>query len=219
MRKTLYAILPYTRMTRHLIIWRTLPIIIIGSWFFYQLYKTVHEAFFLDSFILLIIAFIGISLLIWSIYLDIRVFKDSKKYTSFLPSILGLAFVFINYALYRHQDNRMNSPSLISGFNDGGFNGFSVDFKKNGSYVMANGNGLGQSYFYGTYWLKDSIITIDKKNVDNCIKTNRLVIRSLNVTPTLDSDNQSSFIIQIDSNGRELNSNFWFRVTEDNRNQ
>jgi hypothetical protein len=206
-------------MTRNFKIWRTLPLIVLGTWFFYELYGTFHEDFFFDGLTLFVIATIGITLLIWTIYIDVREFKESKKYTSYLPSIFGLAIVLINYGLYRRQDNRMNSPSLISGFNDGGYNGFSVDFKKDGSYVMANGSGLGQSYFYGKYSLNDSIITIDKHNIDNCIKTNRLVIRTSAPSWTDDKTGQSdkSYITQIDNSGRELDVEFRFRVTEDNR--
>eukprot|EP01136_Pigoraptor_vietnamica_P005433 Opistho-1_new@37055 len=93
-----------------------------------------------------------------------------------------------NIALFYHQDSKRNSPTLISGFYDGGFNGFSVDFKTDGNYVMANGSGLGQSCFYGTYSIKDSVITLDKSNIDNCINTNKLVIRTENYYPKDSTD-------------------------------
>ena len=108
------------------------------------------------------------------------------------------------------------------GFNDGGFNNFSVDFKTDGNYLMANGTGLGQRYFYGKYSLKDSIITIDKSNIDKCIKTNKLIIRSEQYYLPLDTNSktgQANYITQIDKNGKEIDKEFRFRVTKDNRNK
>eukprot|EP01136_Pigoraptor_vietnamica_P005432 Opistho-1_new@37053 len=127
-----------------------------------------------------------------------------------------------NIALFYHQDSKRNSPTLISGFYDGGFNGFSVDFKTDGNYVMANGSGLGQSCFYGTYSIKDSVITLDKSNIDNCINTNKLVIRTENYYPKDSTDlikSNANYITQVDSNGNEIDREFRFRVTEDNRNK
>lgn len=136
--------------------------------------------------------------------------------TSYLPTFVGLLFILINIALFFYQDSKTNSPSLITGFNDGGFNGFSVDFKTNGTYIMANGSGLGQSYFYGKYSLKDSIITIDKSDIDNCIKSNRLVIRTEQYYLPLDINSKAgaaNYITQIDKKGNEIEKDFRFRVT------
>ena len=97
-----------------------------------------------------------------------------------------------------------------------------MDFKTDGNYVMANGSGLGQSYFYGTYSIKDSVITLDKSNIDNCIKTNKLVIRTENYYPKDSTDlikSNANYITQVDSNGNEIDREFRFRVTEDNRNK
>jgi hypothetical protein len=157
---------------------RIILLTFFGTWFTYKLYRTAQDDFFLDGIILLVIAIVGLLIFIRTILKDRKEFKDTQKYTSYLPTTVGLVFIFINFALFFYQDSKTNSATLIRGFYDGGFNGFLVDFKKDGNYVMANGSGLGQSYFYGTYTLKDSIITIDKSNIDNCIKTNTLVIRT-----------------------------------------
>lgn len=195
---------------------------IIGTWFAYKLYQTAQDDFFLDGIILLVIAFIGILVFIWIILKDRKEFKTTQKLTSYLPTAVGLLFVLANIALFYFQDSKTNSPTLISGFYDGGFNGFSVDFKTDGNYVMANGSGLGQSYFYGTYTLKDSIITIDKSNIDNCIESNTLVIRTEQYFIPLDTISkigQANYITQIDRKGNEIDKEFRFRVTKDNRNK
>jgi len=201
---------------------RIILLTILGTWFAYKLYQTAQDDFFLDGIILLVIAFFGLLVFIWSILKDSKEFKTTQKLTSYLPTSVGLVFLLANFALFYYQDSKTNSPTLISGFYDGGFNGFSVDFKTDGNYVMANGSGLGQSYFYGTYTLKDSIITLDKSNIDNCIKTNTLVIRTEQYFIPLDTISkigQANYITQIDSKGNEIDREFRFRVTEDNRKE
>ena len=204
---------------------KTLRIILLflfGTWFTCKLHQTSQDDFFFDGIILLIIAFLGLLILIWTILKDYKEFKTSQNLRSFLSTSIGLLFILTNIGLYYYQDNKTNSPTLISGFNDGGFNGFSVDFKTNGNYVMANFSGLGQSYFYGTYTLKDSIITIDKSNIDNCIRTNTFVIRTEQYflpLATISKIGQANYITQIDNEGIEIDKDFRFRVREDNRNK
>jgi hypothetical protein len=199
---------------------RIILLTIFGTWFSYKLYQTTQDDFFLDGIILDLIAFVGFLIFIWVIFKDSKEFKTSQKLTSFLSTSIGLLFILTNIGLFYYLDNKKNSPTLIRGFNDGGFNGFSVDFKTDGNYVMANGSGLGQSYFYGTYTLKDSIITIDKSDIDNCIKTNKLVIRTENYYPKDSIDllkSKANYIAQINKKGNEIDKEFRFRVTEDNR--
>jgi hypothetical protein len=208
-------------LTRNNKILRIILLTIFGTWFAYKLYQTAQDDFFLDGVILLVIAFVGLLIFILTISKDIKEFKTSHNWSSFLPTSIGLLFILTNIGLFYYQDSKTNSPTLISGFNDGGLNGFSVDFKTDGNYIMANGSGLGQSYFYGTYSIKDSVITIDKSNIDNCIKTNKLVIRTENYFPKDSIDllkPKANYITQVDNNGNEIDKGFRFRVTEDNRN-
>ena len=177
------------------------------------------EYLFHDGIILLVIATIGLLILAWTIRKDRKEFKTSQKLTNYLPTSIGILLIIANIALFYHQDNKVNTPTLIRGFYDGGFNGFSVDFKKNGNYIMANGSGLGQSYFYGTYSLNDSIITIDKLKIDNVIVTNKLVIRTENYYPKDSLEllkSNANYITQIDNRGKEFGG-LRFRVTKDNR--
>jgi hypothetical protein len=200
---------------------RIILLTIFGTWFAYKIYKTAQDDFFLDGIILLGIAFVGLLIFLWTIIKDRKDYKASEKWLSFLPTSIGLLLILINIGLFYYQDSKTNSPTLISGFNDGGFNGFSVDFKTDGNYVMANGSGLGQSYFYGTYSIKDSIITIDKSEIDNCIKSNKLVIRTEDyyIKDSIDLlKSKANYITQIDNDGNEIDKDFRFRVTEDNRN-
>jgi len=203
-------------------IWRIIPLTVFGTWFTYKLYKSASEDFFFDGIIFLFIVVIGFSIFIWTIRKDIQEYKQSKTLTSYLPTMTGPAFILTILGLHLYQDSKTNSPTLIRAFYDGGYNGFSIDLKENGNYIMANGSGLGQSCFYGSYTIKDSIVTLDKSNIDNVISTNKLVIRT--ITNIFQQDTieggdttYTDWIFQIDRNGKELNTDFHFRVTDDNR--
>ncbi len=191
---------------------------LFGILFAYKLYQSTQEVFFFDGIIMFVIAFIGLLIFVFTIFKNIKEYELSQDWSSFFPTFVGLFFILSNVGLNYYIGVKMNSPTLIRGFYDGDFNGFSVDFKSNGSYIMANGSGLGESYFYGNYTLKDSIITLDKSNIDNCIKTNILVIRKEQYTP--DDSNykkEIKYIIQIDNKGKEIINELSFRVTIDNR--
>ena len=195
-------------------------LVIFGMWFSYKLYQSEQSTFIFDGLVFMFIGIIGFTILVWVILKDIKEFEKSKRISSFATTIFGLIFILTIFGQFYYQDNKKNSPSLLRGYYASDFNGFSVDFKTNGKYVMANGSGLGEDYFYGTYVLEDSIITIDKTQIDNCIKTNKLVIRYENYY-TKDSidllNSKANYITQIDRNGNELNNKFRFRVIEDNR--
>jgi hypothetical protein len=45
---------------------------------------------------------------------------------------------------------------------DGDINGFSLEFRKDGTYKFCNYSILGGKYFRGKYLMKDSIITLEK---------------------------------------------------------
>lgn len=199
-------------MTKGNKIARIISIAVLGVGVTYMVYRKAQEDFFLDGLLLLPIVIVWFIIFIGTVRKERREFKVSRKWSSYLASFIGLFFFLANAGLMWYYDNRLSSPSLITGFYDGGFNGFSVDFKKNGNYVMTNGSGLGQSYFYGSYSIKDSIITIDKLNIDDCIKTNRFVIR---ITEAIGSG--ANYITQIDKNGNELDKEFRFRVVIDDR--
>jgi hypothetical protein len=194
----------------------------LGTWFVYKLYKSADETFIFDVFTFFFIGGLGFSFHIWTTFKDNEEYAISQDVTSYLPTFTGIIFIGIIVSMTYFQDKKMNEPSLLTAFYDGGYNGFSIDLKKNGNYIMENGSGLGGSNFYGTYTISDSIVTLDKSNIDNIITTNKLVIRNTPYFLPLDSTNmidktKANYITQIDKNGIEFDTEFRFRVTQDNR--
>jgi hypothetical protein len=139
-----------------------------------------------------------------------------------LTTLIGLVLILSNIGLFYILDSRTNAPTLLKGFYDGGFNRFMVDFNKNGNYVMANGSGLGQSYFYGSYSIQDSVIILNVSNIDNCIKTNTLLVQKYQGYDSVSNDSSlipysANYIVQLDGKKRVMKYEFKFCVIEDNR--
>lgn len=201
---------------------RIVILTITGTFFSYKLVKSSEDDFLFDGFMFLIIAVVGLSLLIRTIFKDYKEYSLTKQLTSYFPTFTGLFFIGLILCINFYQDRKINAETLLSGYYDGGFNGFSIDFKANGNYIMANGSGLGQVYFYGTYTIKDSVITIDKSTIDNVITSNRFVVRNaqyflpLNTVNKVDTT-KANYFTQIDKQGKEIDSELRFRVTSDNR--
>lgn len=201
---------------------RVVILIFLGTWFVYKLYKSADEIFIFDFFVFLFIGVLGFGFLIWTAFKDNKEYTISQDLTSFLPTLTGIIFIGIIVSITYFHVKKQNAPSLLIAFYDGGYNGFSIDLKENGNYIMGNGSTLGGNNFYGTYTISDSIITLDKSNIDNVITTNKLVIRNSPYFVPLDSTKiidktKANYITQIDKNGIELDTEFRFQVTQDNR--
>lgn len=196
--------------------------LIFGGWFTYKLYISAFDYFIFDGLIFLFIGIMGILVFIWNIGKDSQEFKESKTFSSYFPSLIGILFITTILGLHLYQDRKMNSRTLIRAFYDGGYNGFSIDLKENGTYIMANGSGLGEAFFYGSYSIKDSIVTLNQTNVDNIIETDKLVVRTItNIfqhdTVEGEDTTYTDYLYQIDRNGKMLDTDYKFRVTNDNR--
>ena len=98
--------------------------------------------------------------------------------------------------------------------NAGVINGYSFEFRKDGSYLFENGSVLGRSQFRGKYKIKDSLIFLDKNEIDNVVKTNQLAIRYI-------SDNingKNKVIVQIDKKHNRIEDKYFdFVINIDKR--
>lgn len=108
---------------------------------------------------------------------------------------------------------KFDKPTLLKVFYDGDFNGTGIDFKTDGSYIFEN-SAIGLSdYFYGTYSISGSRITMDNDQIDNLINLKYLEIREKKTI-----NNESAlYLYQIDSLGNLVDNSEEYRVTIDNR--
>lgn len=190
--------------------WLIIPLLIIG--FYYNFWviqnadkEMVFQEFVYGGLILIFLILLGISL-----RKDILKYKEGKNWKSFFPTIIGMTILLSFLASSLVLKIRDNSPVIIQAGYDGGFNGAWFDFRKDGTYKFANSGGIGADFFRGKYTLSDTIITLDKTEIDNVIKTNKLAIREIK---NFDST-KIKVIYQIDENHNIIDKNFCFIVNK-----
>ena len=195
------------------IFWRLLPITILGL---YNIYKLVKDADTVDIFggiFSLGLNFVFVCVFIYNIFIDGKVFRATKSKASFLPTIIGTLIVVVYGVTQVTLDNRDNAKLILQANNDGGFNGCGFEFRADGTYKFFNGSGLGVDYSRGNYTIKDSIIILDKSNIDNVIKSKTLIIRPFHGNDST----RNQIIYQINDKHEVVDKNFGFIVNEDNR--
>jgi hypothetical protein len=111
-----------------------------------------------------------------------------------------------------------NSQTVIFASYDGGTNAFTIDLRDNGEYEIKNSSWLTSNDFHGHYTILDSIVTLDKKNIDNVILTNKLKIC---ICPYYKSKTAgqtfSTCLMQVDEQGNNIDTHFGFTIRVDKR--
>ena len=194
--------------------WTSILLLIFGYFLIKNFIITYEEESVFDDLVLL---FLGISFLIFfliSIYKGIKYFKLNKNKFELMPIFLGFIIIFTFLGFWYKCEKMDISPIILRANYDGDVNGFSLEFREDGTYKFFNYSFFGGKYYRGKYTLRDSILILDKNNIDNVIRTNKLVIRNLNENV----DKRISRIVQIDNNHNRIEEQYFdFIVSEDKR--
>lgn len=159
---------------------------------------------------------VGIGLFIWSAFADLSKFRESDKGLYLLPVILSIGFAVSITAWERQIIAEFEKPSLMRVSYDGKLNGSSIDFKKDGSYIFEKYTIKHSDYLHGTFTIQNDLITLDKPQLDNVIKSNRLM---LSIGTAVPINSEPVFILnQVDAEGRVIPNTKKFKVVEDFRN-
>ena len=151
-----------------------------------------------------------------TIYRGIKNFRIANRPFELLPMFLGLIFVFVFLEILYKNERIDSSPIVLRANYDGDINGFSLEFRKDGTYKFCNYSVLGGKYFRGKYLMKDSIITLDRNNIDDVIRSNQLAIRKISEN----YNGREYKIVQINKNHQRIeNEYFDFVITIDKRNK
>lgn len=190
---------------------RFVLILIAGMVTIYQLVFKIDSVFFFDGIIDAFIVIVAVIILACVVKEDISDYRTNKSFNQLWPAITGGIFVIaIAVSLYV-LNQRDNIPTIISANCSGDFNGTTIELRANGTYKLTN-YCMGADYFRGKYTLKDSIIVLDRSEIDDVIKSNRLVIRPESFVP-----GTGLMIYQIDQQGHVLKNETEFQVQEDKR--
>jgi Leucine-rich repeat (LRR) protein len=112
-------------------------------------------------------------------------------------------------------NNNFNKPTLLRVYYDGDYNGTSIDFKTDETYIFDN-SAIGlSSYFYGTYKINGNKITMDKDTIDNLTNLKYLEIRDKQI----EEMESGMYLYQVDSSGNLIKHSDKYRVIIDNRKE
>lgn len=131
------------------------------------------------------------------------------KYKKLVFIALGVLIISITLLVLTTD----NSQTIVFAYYDGGANAFTIDLRDNGKYRIQNSSWLTSNDFNGHYTLVNNIITLDKKNIDNVILTDKLKICNCPGLPSW------SCLLQVDEHGNGIDAKFRFTVRIDNRPQ
>lgn len=145
----------------------------------------------------------------WIFLKNLKDYSLNKRFSSFYTTLAGILLISTAIAFQLYRDALFNRMSLLYAHYDGDTYGSSIDLKSDGKYIFSNGSFMGVKYFYGQYTLLDSIITLDKSEIDNVIQSERLVIKTIS--------SEDKILYQISTEGFQIDKYLIFRVIDDNR--
>ena len=193
---------------------RLILILLVGVLLTYLTYKSIYQSFFFEVVIWAGLILIGLLIFVWTIIKDIQLFESQKRVQNFTLTFLSLFFIAVILILGIKISNNFNKPTLLKVFYDGDYNGTSIDFKTDGTYIFDNSAmGLLDTYFYGTYKIDGNKITMDRSTIDNLTNLKYLEIRDKQI----EEGKTELYLFQVDSLGNVIEHLFEYRVIIDNR--
>jgi hypothetical protein len=190
-----------------IIFWRCITITVIGLFALFRIVIAADHYHIFDGIINTGLGVIGFVVFLLTILKDIQLYQDQRIFKFLLPTCIGLIVGMAIFFLSR----RDNSPTILYFSSNYDFNGVSIDFRKDGTYKLAN-YCLGFDYTRGKYRIVDSVITIDRNQIDLIIQSSRLVIRPFD-TDTISKKS----LYQMDENGAIIDRSAVFYLRKDNR--
>ena len=190
---------------------KLIVILALGFTLSYRTYQYRFSTFIFDETLFGGLTFVALILWIWFTIRDLNRYRQSKNNRFLVIPILGLFFAGLSYGIHWKTQERFDKPTLMFVYYDGDFNGTSIDLKTDGTYILDN-HAIGMSnYFYGTYTMDGALIYLDKKEIENVIKSDILSIKPLSET------NDELYVFQVDSEGTKIDNATQFRVVKDHR--
>ena len=195
---------------------RIVGVLAAGIMLFKMTCQFEYSTFIFDLFFFDIIVLFGAAILIWSIMTDLKQFRIERRIIQLLPFFIGLSFTLLICLKTWQINSTFDKPTLLRVYYDGDFNGTRIDFKSDGTYIFDN-SAIGLSDFsYGTYRIIDNQILLDKSELENVIKTNRLEIKPKTIEYS-EGAKTEDYVFQINKEGNILENVTEFRVVVDNR--
>lgn len=198
-----------------------------GILFAYVLFQSYHFDNIFRSFLFVLLGSAFFYMFYERIFADIDAFKKTKNSKSFSQTFVAILLILVNCGIYMYYEVKLNAPTLLKAKNHGVY----ADFKTNGKYVIKSGSWASKEHFYGTYIIKDSLITVDRERFDDILVSDKFVIRKIQNAFGEDDAEIKNYLIEVNQNGmliknwllnfdksgREIYDSFKFEIMEDNR--
>lgn len=171
---------------------------IIGGSLIYFAYRSKYQEDLVFGFIEIILSLFYLILLIINLVWAFSFYGEKKKHIVFLPILIGILMILPILIIKKNIRQEFNKPTLLRGYYDGDFNGVSIDFKEDKTYIINNYVIGFNEYEYGIYTIKNDSIFLDVNETG----LQKLIFKK-----------KENEIFLIDNNKPYLE----FRITEDNR--
>jgi hypothetical protein len=159
---------------------RTILIIAVWLLCIRQIYIDFNHSRFLNIVLPSLILLASIVSLL-SFLVDYVRYKTDRRLIFFAPTAISLLCIAAVIVTSQHLKQQDKTPIVFyaSKFYSG-LNTLSIDFRKNGTYKCEKSIFMGDSYFTrGRYSIKDSVIYLDKSNLFDMVKTERLQMKTV----------------------------------------
>ena len=188
--------------------------ILSGLYYLYFTYVNANEFFIFDGFVYFVLILVFFIFFGFTLKNNLIRYHKDKSMKNFIPTFIGGFIIFgvlvVNFYLWY----RDSSEVILQANYDRDINGYSFEFRKDGSYLFENGSVLGRSQFRGKYKIKDSLIFLDKNEIDNVVKTNQLAIRYISEN----INGKNKVIVQIDKKHNRIEDKYFdFVINIDKR--
>ena len=207
-------------------------ILILGVWLlcFRKISLDFNHSYFLDFTRPLLFFLAGIVSLL-SFFVDYRRYKAEKRLAFFTPTAASLLCIIALIGTNQHLKQQDRTPTILyaSKFYSG-LNTISIDFRENGTYKCKKSSFMGDGYYIrGRYSIKDSVIYLDKSNLYDLVRTDRLEMMTIlksakgknkNLLTLLFGESKpdtlpETYLFQIDAKGDTIPSAIVLRVNND----
>jgi hypothetical protein len=191
--------------------------LILVTWFFCfrKVYLDFTHTSFLDFTLPILIFLAGVISLV-SFLVDFGRYKAQKKMGLFFTTFMSVLCIsgLIGFDRYlKHQDKTPTSLHASRFYN--GLNKISIDFRENGTYKCQKGGLFGDTYYTrGKYTIKDSIIQLDKSNLYDLVKTDRLQMVTLPKNGKAQKGNLLTLLFVSSSKPDTLPETFLFQIDQ-----
>lgn len=133
----------------------------IGGSLIYFNSRTRHQTDFISEFVEIILLILYLLLLVINIVWSFNKYKRKKKHIVFFPVFIGILMLSFVLIIKKDIYNEFNKPTLVKAYYDGDYNGVSIDFKKDGTYIIDDFLIGFNHYEYGYYRIERDTILLD----------------------------------------------------------